>query len=756
MEKDISSKILKFRENEGINMGGTKIIVDESIERVIQQNIMSLERALEKAYPSLDSFIIERLLSGFSGAMIVSGKPLMKAGRGRPKNVIIKIASERDIRRENDAYKTFVTPYLPNGTFPHLVHTHNDATEQCLIYELAFDESESITELRELVQTVPDIAIDVISRLFRDILSKWYSNPSVKYGNIWDICLENELQNINTTEDAFYRDIGVRIPDRFYSGILKRLYDNPFRCLNIFRPSDLQNCWYLEVISHGDLNVRNVLIDRKTQKINVIDFARTDVGPFCSDFAKLETVIVTELFSQLPFGKKLPLVCMFAGKLELKDTDFLHLASQFQLDHNYRELFRLVKTIRDSFMNIFNAHQQDELFKNYKVSLIRFILKSLTYTDISRSDKLLAFCELSSLIGSLMEGRQGLKDSTVGSIYAIEEIEKLSPSFVKQLKRDDLSLLMDSTNLMRQRGTMSDLDFYLYIAKIKYSKGEWDNAFQEYRKLMDLAKSGSHMWYLSEAFLGLGLIEHVKGRIYVGRDYFMKAREIKEEQCSYDLEGLAEVYMRLGWGEEDLGTVQDSLDYYEKALEYARKSLEVRVVVDVLHDLGVVCWKEGLLGRAKKLFEEGYELASSVEMHKMIAYHSLGLSRVAWYAREHNTAALFKKSIGLFREINYNRGLAIALTEYGDFLLSQREWGASISALLEAKNIKQSLGEIREVYITETIIAANLIETGDLEGAWKLLPHTMQGFESLGVHDVYQKRCKELLEKVEKQRRSKI
>ena len=685
--------------------------------------------------------------------MIVSGKPLLKAGRGRPKNAVIKIALERDILKENEAYKTFVCEYLPNGTFPHLIHKQNETPEQCLIYELAFDESESIIELRELIQTVPDIAIDKISHLFMAVVNKWYLNPSTKYGNIWNICLKNELREVNTIEKIFYEAIGVRIPDRFYSSIFRKIYDNPFKYLKSYKPPDLQNCLHLEVITHGDLNARNVLIDRKTQKTNLIDFAKTDVGHFCCDFAKLETVIVTELFSQLEFGKKLALVHMFADKLELEDSDFLQLTNQFQLDYNYRELFRLIKTIRDSFINTFNMPQQEELFKNYKVSLIHFLLRSLTYVDdITRSDKLLAFWEVSLLIGSFVESKQRLNDSKAGPIYAIEEINRLSPSFVKQLKRVDLSLIMDSTNLMRQRGTISDLDFYLTSAKIKYSKGEWESSFQEYLKLMEIAKSGGHMWYLSDAFLGLGLIEHVKGKIYVGRDYFMRARKIKEEQCPYDLEGLAEVYMRLGWGEEDIGAVHESMEYYEKALEYARKSLEVRVLVNVLHDLGVVCWKEGLLDRAKSLFEEGYELANSVEMHMILAYHLLGLARVAWHAGEPNSIAFFKKSIDIFREINYKRGLAIALTEYGDFLISQGELETSMSVLSEAKSIKQSLKEIRELYITETIIGTNLIETGDMEEAWKLLTHTIQGFESLGVQDVYKKRCKELLEKIEKQR----
>ncbi|MBE9594693.1 MAG: phosphotransferase [Proteobacteria bacterium] len=733
-------------------MSGIRIIMDESIERVIQKNILTLERCLENAYSSLDSFIIERLLSGFSGAVIVSGKPLLKAGLGRPKNAIIKIALERDIQKEYDAYKTFVCKYLPNGTFPHLIHKQNEAPEQCLIYELAFDESQSIIELRELIQIVPDIAIDKISHLFMVVVNKWYSNPSVKYGNVWNICLENELREVNTIEETFYKAIWVKIPDRFYSSIFKETYDNPFKCLKGYKSSDLQNFRYLEVITHGDLNARNVLIDRKTQKINLIDFTRTDVGHFCCDFAKLETVIVTELFSQLHFGKKLALVRLFVDKLELEDSDFLQLASQFQLDYNYHELFRLVKAIRNSFINTFNMPQQEELFKNYKVSLMHFLLRSLTYIDVPRSDKLLAFWEVSYLIGSLVESTQRIKDSKAGPIYAIEEIERLSASFVKQLKGADLSLIMNSTDIMRQQGTISDLDFYRTRAKIKYSKGEWDSAFQEYQKLMEIAKSGGHMWYLSDAFLGIGLIEHVKGKIYVGRDYFMRARTIKEEQCPYDLEGLAEVYMRLGWGEEDIGGVHDSIDYYEKALEYARKSREVRVVVDALHDLGVVCWKEGLLDRAKSLFEEGYELANSVEMHMMMAYHLLGLARVAWHAGEPRSIAFFNKSIGLFREMDYKRGLAIALTEYGDFLISQRELETSMSLLSEAKSIKLSLQEIRELYITETIIGANLTETGDLDEAWKLLTHTIQGFESLGVHDVYKKRCKELIEKIEKQR----
>jgi tetratricopeptide (TPR) repeat protein len=545
----------------------------------------------------------------------------------------------------------------------------------------------------------------------------------------------------------------MKILNRFYSDIIGRVYDNPFICLR--ESGDLGNCYlpYLDVICHGDLNARNVLIEGRTEKINFIDFAHTGVGHFCCDFAKLETVIVTELFSQLPFTNKLLLVGMFADNLMLDDSVYFHFASRFKFDHTCRELFLLVKVIRDSFIDIFSMQiqSQEDLFKNYKISLIHFLLKSLGYTDVSRSDKLVAFYELGALVGSFEESLQRLHESGGQPTYAIEQIEKLSSTLVEQLNSDDLSLLTESTKLMRQHRTIGSLDYYRNMGKIKYSEGDWDGAFQDYQKLLKIAESGDHMWYLSEAFLGLGLIEHVKGKIYRGRDYFSRAKTIKEEQCHNDLEGLAEVFMRLGWGEEDVGTLHNSLKYYKKALQYARKSRMIPVVVGALYDLGVVCWKLNMIDKANNLFGEGYELAKRNEMHKNMGYHLLGLSRVSWSTDQSNAADLFKNSIDIFRAIDYKRGLAIALTEYGDFLLSQKDVENSRNAIFEARTLKQSLGEKRELYITETVLAANLLESSDLKGAMKILQDAIHGFESLDVYDSYRKRAEELLSTIAKQ-----
>ena len=733
-------------------MGGTKIVMGDHVEKSIQPHIATPETALEAAYPLIESFVVERLLSGFSGAVIVMGKPLLKAGQGQPKTIVIKIAPEIDITNETNAYKTFVRQQLPNGNFPHLIHEHSETPVHCLIYELAFDEGNSFTELFEQIQTAPDMAKTTIYRLFTSVMVNWHSHPSRKQESVWSICIEDELLEMDAIEEAFYKSIGVRIPNRFSSDVIGRLYDNPFTRLRGSGLHNLGNCFYFDVVCHGDLNARNVLIDETTGRINLIDFAQTGVGHFCCDFAKLETVIVTELFSRLPFSKKLPIVSMFTDDLKLEDSVFLQHANRFQLDPTCRELFLLVKVIRDSFIDIFSMQPNEDLFKNYKIALIRFLLKSLKYADISRSDKLVAFCELSFLVGSFEESLQRLQEPEGPPTYAIEDIEELSPSFIKRLKRDDLylSLSTDYTERMGQRGTIGDLNLHLVRGKIKYSKSEWDDAFQEYQKLMEIAKSGKHMWHLSEAFLGLGLIEHVKGKIYRGRDYFMRAKTIKEEQCPYDLEGLAEVFMRLGWGEEDIGALPDSLEYYEKALEYARKSLETPVLVGALYDLGVVYWKLDMIGKADNLFKEGYDLANRKGMHKSIGYHLLGLARVSWSAGKSDTDVLFKNSIDIFKEIGYKRGLAIALTEYGDFLRSQKDVKNSMTVLFEARTLKQSLGEKRELYITETVLAANLLESGDLKGARKLLQDTIRGFESLDVSDSYRKRAEELLSTIVK------
>jgi hypothetical protein len=73
-----------------------------------------------------------------------------------------------------------------------------------------------------------------------------------------------------------------------------------------------------------------------------------------------------------------------------------------------------------------------------------------------------------------------------------------------------------------------------------------------------------------------------------------------------------------------------------------------------------------------------------------------------------------------------------------------------MTVLFEARTLKQSLGEKRELYITETVLAANLLESGDLKGARKLLQDTIRGFESLDVSDSYRKRAEELLSTIVK------
>lgn len=135
----------------------------------------------------------------------------------------------------------------------------------------------------------------VFDKLFTDILKPWYGQPKMEtvflykdhdprfpfFANV----IKDAEKFLNVSSDEKYIDC----PE------LKRKIINPYWFLKyeFERRKDWSKEWYTS-ICHGDLNMKNILLDEK-ENFYIIDFSETQPKNITADFARLEPVCKIEM-----------------------------------------------------------------------------------------------------------------------------------------------------------------------------------------------------------------------------------------------------------------------------------------------------------------------------------------------------------------------------------------------------------------------------------------------------------------------------
>jgi anti-anti-sigma factor len=234
---------------------------------------------------------------------------------------VLKIATRELIRREEDAHRACVQRFILNNSTT-IMGTASEGAWSALRYNfLGVSGAESkLGWLLDYYTTRP--AADVVAifdRLYTRILKPWYGQPRWEPVRLYqdhtplklfpNVCAEAERQfGISPDQETIdCPELGVTLP-------------NPFRFLQYEYPKRAAQArlWY-QGINHGDLNLRNVLVD-ELENLYVIDFSETRVRNIVSDFARMETVLK---FQIVPLETPEDLARMVEFEQGLEETESL-------------------------------------------------------------------------------------------------------------------------------------------------------------------------------------------------------------------------------------------------------------------------------------------------------------------------------------------------------------------------------------------------------------------------------------------------
>jgi anti-anti-sigma factor len=205
---------------------------------------------------------------------------------------VLKISTRELIDREEEAHRTCVQRFILNNSTV-IMGTASEGQWSALRYNfLGVSGAESrLSWLLDYYRTRPvEDVTAIFDRLYTKILKPWYGQPRWEPVKLYadhtplrlfpQLYAEAERQFGITAEQETIEcpELGLTLP-------------NPLRFLRDEYPKRAaqSRLWY-QGIAHGDLNLRNVLVD-ELENLYVIDFSETRTRNIVSDFARMESVL---------------------------------------------------------------------------------------------------------------------------------------------------------------------------------------------------------------------------------------------------------------------------------------------------------------------------------------------------------------------------------------------------------------------------------------------------------------------------------
>ncbi|MDQ1266011.1 MAG: hypothetical protein QG635_1163, partial [Bacteroidota bacterium] len=258
----------------------------------IQPDFIKIAR---KIYDDAGRVVLKKLQGGFA-ASTFQVESFDRSGR-KQLPTVLKIYQKKFGEREISAYNNHVHKFiLNNGTS---IMGNASSGDWCGLRYNFLGITGSDSRLIWLENYYKEHAIEdvlkMFDRVFTNILKPWYGQPKLDTINLYR---EHDPMKIffgSLFIDA-ERDTGFTTETEFiFCPYLGRELPNPFHFLKyIWKERYALNFkWYKSII-HGDLNLKNILLDEK-ENIYIIDYSETRVSNIVSDFARLEPILKYEL-----------------------------------------------------------------------------------------------------------------------------------------------------------------------------------------------------------------------------------------------------------------------------------------------------------------------------------------------------------------------------------------------------------------------------------------------------------------------------
>jgi hypothetical protein len=232
---------------------------------------------------------------GYSGSLVFRDEAYDRRGR-REMPFVLKLDRWAGIRSEIEGYEGHVKRYIQNNATQIIEHERSGDYGGILYTFVGIRGPQSrIFSLEEFYMShTPQEVLEVFDRLFRNVLRAWYGQPRLRDLPLYRIYADiYHYAEIKQWAESRYGissgDENLELPHGMGRSI------NPLYFMEHILPQRLSWNWNVyEGSVHGDLNMRNVLMDEE-KNLWLIDFSFTGHSHILRDIAKLEAFIKMEM-----------------------------------------------------------------------------------------------------------------------------------------------------------------------------------------------------------------------------------------------------------------------------------------------------------------------------------------------------------------------------------------------------------------------------------------------------------------------------
>ncbi|HQK56508.1 MAG TPA: anti-sigma factor antagonist [Methanolinea sp.] len=253
------------------------------------------ERITKSVHHDCSEVHLHPISGGYSGSLVFRDDAYDHSGR-REMPFVLKIDRWENIQAEIEGYEGHVKRYIQNNATQVIQKARSGEYGGILYTFVGIGGPQSrIFSLEDYYRTHPaEEVLAVFDILFRKVLRSWYGQPRLRdlplyrvYGNIF------RYEDVRNWAESRYgitaADEAIDLPYGLGTSA------NPLYFMEHILPDRRSRAWSVyEGSVHGDLNMRNVLMDEE-RNLWLIDFAMTGHSHILRDIAKLESVLKFEM-----------------------------------------------------------------------------------------------------------------------------------------------------------------------------------------------------------------------------------------------------------------------------------------------------------------------------------------------------------------------------------------------------------------------------------------------------------------------------
>jgi anti-anti-sigma factor len=359
----------------------------------------TFERITQKLHPDCREVRLSPITGGYSGSLVFRVNAWDRSGR-KEMPFVLKLGKWSDIHDEIRGYEEHVKRYIQNNATQIIQHCKLGDFGGILYNFVGIRGTDSeISSLEDYYYShTTDEVRAAFDHLFRVVLKAWYGQPKLKETSLYEEY--GEFYNYEAIK-AYAQNQFCVSPDEELIELPYNLGKsiNPLYFVEKIIPQRKSGTISVyEASVHGDLNMKNVLMDEKNN-MWLIDFSETEHSHILRDIAKLEAVLkfeTIEIDSKEKLRDVIELEKLFLSAKTLRDIP--QLPSTLE-DPHVLKAFQCVQKLRE-YANVITLLDED--ISQYLFGLLSYTLSVLSYGSVNDYGKRYAWISSALLCQKLL------------------------------------------------------------------------------------------------------------------------------------------------------------------------------------------------------------------------------------------------------------------------------------------------------------------------------------------------------------------